>query len=94
MATSHDNHLLLIDNKEDKLLSCLRGDAKDLLKKLQDEEIERNLRRVSEVRGYITSVRDNLLSDYDDDDDDDDVDMTNTEIIENGTVPNEERFEP
>ncbi|XP_065181781.1 uncharacterized protein LOC135812330 isoform X2 [Sycon ciliatum] len=93
MATSHDNHLLLIDNKEDKLLSCLRGDAKDLLKKLQDEEIERNLRRVSEVRGYITSVRDNL-SDYDDDDDDDEVDMTNTEIIENGTVPNEERFEP
>ena len=80
--------------QEDKLLSCLRGDAKDLLKKLQDEEIERNLRRVSEVRGYITSVRDNLLSDYDDDDDDDDVDMTNTEIIENGTVPNEERFEP
>ncbi|XP_072549692.1 dynein regulatory complex subunit 3 isoform X2 [Salminus brasiliensis] len=60
VSASHDTHLLKIDNREDELITRINSWMTALIKSVQDEEIERNRKRISEIHNYIDHVRDQL----------------------------------
>ncbi|KAK2915924.1 hypothetical protein Q8A67_000298 [Cirrhinus molitorella] len=60
VSASHDTHLLKIDNREDALLTRINSWMTGLLKSIHDEEVTRNRKRISEIRNYISFVKDEL----------------------------------
>ncbi|CAB1342382.1 unnamed protein product [Coregonus sp. 'balchen'] len=60
VSTSHDTHLLKIDNREDELVTRSNSWMSALMKSVQDEEVKRNRKRISEIHNYIDYVRDQL----------------------------------
>ncbi|TRY98968.1 hypothetical protein DNTS_001235 [Danionella cerebrum] len=62
VSASHDTHLLKIDNREDQLLTQVNGWMNGLLQSISNEEVKRNRKRVSEIRNYITFVKEELES--------------------------------
>ncbi|KAL1277649.1 hypothetical protein QQF64_024322 [Cirrhinus molitorella] len=60
VSASHDTHLLKIDNREDALLTRINSWMTGLLKSIHHEEVTRNRKRISEIRNYISFVKDEL----------------------------------
>ncbi|KAM3916498.1 dynein regulatory complex subunit 3 [Leptodactylus fuscus] len=60
VSASHDIHMLKIDNREDELVTKINNWATNLLQKVQQEEIQRNRKRVAEINIYIDHMRDEL----------------------------------
>ncbi|XP_026064760.1 dynein regulatory complex subunit 3 isoform X2 [Carassius auratus] len=60
VSASHDIHLLKIDNREDELLTRINSWMSGLLKSIHDEEVKRNRKRTSEIRNYVSYVKDEL----------------------------------
>nr|KAG5706920.1 hypothetical protein BaRGS_021426 [Batillaria attramentaria] len=61
IATSHDTHMLVIDQKEDSMLKGISKWHADLVNKVhQEEEIDRNRHRVVEITHFTEHLRDEL----------------------------------
>ena len=61
ITSSHDYHLLKIDNREDDIVTRLRNWEKNLIEGLHDEEeIQRNRKRVLEIANLIDHFRDEV----------------------------------
>ncbi|XP_014058429.1 dynein regulatory complex subunit 3-like isoform X1 [Salmo salar] len=60
VSASHDTHLLKIDNREDELMMRCNSWMSALMKSVQDEEVKRNRKHISEIHNYIDYVRDHL----------------------------------
>uniref|UniRef100_A0A8C7JA46 Dynein regulatory complex subunit 3 n=1 Tax=Oncorhynchus kisutch TaxID=8019 RepID=A0A8C7JA46_ONCKI len=60
VSASHDTHLMKIDNREDELMTSCNSWMSALMKSVQDEEVKRNRKRISEIHNYIDYVRDQL----------------------------------
>uniref|UniRef100_A0A673WW02 Dynein regulatory complex subunit 3 n=1 Tax=Salmo trutta TaxID=8032 RepID=A0A673WW02_SALTR len=60
VSASHDTHLLKIDNREDELMMRCNSWMSALMKSVQDEEVKRNRKLISEIHNYIDYVRDHL----------------------------------
>ncbi|KAJ3601525.1 hypothetical protein NHX12_032493 [Muraenolepis orangiensis] len=57
---SHDTHMSMIDNQEDQLVTRANAWMTALIKKIQDEEVWRNRRCISEVQHSVQHLRDQL----------------------------------
>lgn len=63
VTSSHDVHLLKIDNKEDDMVTRINAWMKNLIEKIHEEqEIIRNRVRVSEIKNLIDHLRDDIES--------------------------------
>ena len=62
LNSSHDTHMLAIDNKEDGIVKRINGDSSSLLQKIVDEEHKRNRQKVIEIERYIEHQRDEVES--------------------------------
>ncbi|XP_037400841.1 dynein regulatory complex subunit 3 isoform X1 [Pygocentrus nattereri] len=60
VSASHDTHLLKIDNREDELMMRINSWMSALIKSIQDEEVKRNRKRISEIHNYVDFVKDQL----------------------------------
>lgn len=61
VSSSHDVHLLKIDNKEDDIVTRINQSLKNLIEQIhQDEEITRNRMRVSEINNLIDHLREEM----------------------------------
>lgn len=61
VSSSHDVHLLKIDNKEDDIVTRINQSLKNLIEQIhQDEEITRNRMRVSEINNLIDHLREEI----------------------------------
>ncbi|XP_076852928.1 dynein regulatory complex subunit 3 isoform X2 [Brachyhypopomus gauderio] len=60
VSTSHDTHLLKIDNREDELMTRVNRWMNSLMKSIHDETIKRNCKRISEIHNYADYVREQL----------------------------------
>ncbi|XP_051571594.1 dynein regulatory complex subunit 3 [Myxocyprinus asiaticus] len=60
VSASHDTHLLKIDNREDELLTRINSWMSGLLKSIHDEEVNRNRKRISEIKNYFSYVKEQL----------------------------------
>ncbi|KAM5153088.1 dynein regulatory complex subunit 3 [Mantella aurantiaca] len=60
VSTSHDIHLLKIDNREDELVTKINNWATNLIQQVHREEQQRNRKRVAEINMYIDHLRDEL----------------------------------
>ncbi|KAK2169906.1 hypothetical protein LSH36_6g13046 [Paralvinella palmiformis] len=61
VSSSHDVHLLKIDNREDELITRINGWMTDFIEEThQKEEISRNRARVTEINNLIDHLRDEL----------------------------------
>uniref|UniRef100_A0A674D5Q6 Dynein regulatory complex subunit 3 n=1 Tax=Salmo trutta TaxID=8032 RepID=A0A674D5Q6_SALTR len=67
VSASHDTHLLKIDNREDELMMRCNSWMSALMKSVQDEEVKRNRKRISEIHNYIdyhVTMEDSYLCGY------------------------------
>lgn len=63
VTSSHDCHLLKIDNKEDDIVTRINGWLKNMIETIhREQEIERNRTRVTEVNHLIDHLRDEIDS--------------------------------
>lgn len=61
VTTSHDVHLLKIDNKEDDIVTRINKWLKDLIDTIhQEQEITRNRTRVTEINHLVNHLRDEI----------------------------------
>uniref|UniRef100_A0A3B1JE72 Dynein regulatory complex subunit 3 n=1 Tax=Astyanax mexicanus TaxID=7994 RepID=A0A3B1JE72_ASTMX len=60
VSASHDTHQLKIDNREDELMTRINSWMSAMMKSVQDEEVTRNRKRISEIRNYLEYVRNQL----------------------------------
>ena len=61
MSASHDAHLLTIDNKEDDIVTRINNWMKNLIETFhEEEEIDRDRARVSEINHMIDHLRDEI----------------------------------
>ncbi|KAI4890456.1 hypothetical protein NFI96_025584 [Prochilodus magdalenae] len=60
VSASHETHLLKIDNREDELMTRINSWISSLIKSIQDAEVKRNRKRISEIHNYVDYVRDQL----------------------------------
>ncbi|KAM8818945.1 dynein regulatory complex subunit 3 [Rhynchonycteris naso] len=60
VGTSHDIHLLKIDNREDELLTRVNSWCTQLVDKIHKDEITRNRKRVKEINQYVDHVQSDL----------------------------------
>ncbi|CAL8313634.1 unnamed protein product [Arctogadus glacialis] len=60
VGASHDSHMLRIDNREDKLVTRINAWMMNLIKKIQDEEVWRNRKCISEIQYFIQHLRNQL----------------------------------
>lgn len=59
VTSSHDVHLLKIDNKEDDIITRINAWMKGLIDSVHDEEeVQRNRARVAEITHFIDHLRD------------------------------------
>ncbi|KAL5018635.1 hypothetical protein ScPMuIL_004357 [Solemya velum] len=63
VTSSHDVHLLKIDNKEDDMVTRINHWIQNLIEKIhKDEEIDRNRMRISEINHTVDHLREELDS--------------------------------
>ncbi|CAL8305715.1 unnamed protein product [Merluccius merluccius] len=60
VSASHDTHLLKIDNREDMLVTRINAWMMALIEKIQDEEVWRNRKCISEIQNYTQHLRNQL----------------------------------
>lgn len=61
VTSSHDVHMLKIDNREDDLITRINQWQSKLIEDIhQREEVERNRNRVSEITNLIEHLRDEM----------------------------------
>ncbi|XP_059524386.1 dynein regulatory complex subunit 3 [Myotis daubentonii] len=60
VGTSHDMHLLKIDNREDELVTRVNSWCTHLVGKIHKDEILRNRKRVKEINQYIDHMQNEL----------------------------------
>ncbi|XP_030152378.1 dynein regulatory complex subunit 3 isoform X1 [Lynx canadensis] len=60
VGTSHDLHLLKIDNREDELVTRTNSWCSHLVDAIHKDEIMRNRRRVKEIHQYVDHVQNEL----------------------------------
>ena len=61
LSSSHDVHMLKIDNKEDDIVTRINNWLKNMIENIHDEEeINRNRMRVSEINNLIDHLRDEI----------------------------------
>ncbi|EPQ10141.1 Leucine-rich repeat-containing protein 48 [Myotis brandtii] len=60
VGTSHDIHLLKIDNREDELVTRVNSWCTHLVGKIHKDEIMRNRKRVKEINQYIDHMQNEL----------------------------------
>ncbi|CAL1542806.1 unnamed protein product [Lymnaea stagnalis] len=61
VTSSHDVHLLKIDNKEDDIVTRINGWLKNMVTNIHnEEEIRRNRTRVTEINHYIDHLREEV----------------------------------
>ncbi|KAK0133869.1 Dynein regulatory complex subunit 3 [Merluccius polli] len=60
VSASHDTHLLKIDNREDKLVTRINAWMMALIERIQDEEVWRNRKCISEIQNYTQHLRNQL----------------------------------
>ena len=61
VTSSHDVHLLKIDNKEDDMVTRINQWLKNMIEKIHDEEeIQRNRMRVAEINHLIDHLREEI----------------------------------
>jgi len=61
VSASHDVHLLKIDNREDTIITQVNSWMSNLLNKIHDEEeVERNRSRVTEICNLIDHLREEV----------------------------------
>ncbi len=61
MTSSHDVHLLKIDNREDDIVTRINQWMTSMIEEIHDtEEISRNRARVSEINNLIDHLRDEI----------------------------------
>ncbi|CAL8272374.1 unnamed protein product [Lota lota] len=60
IGASHDSHILRIDNREDKLVTRINAWMMNLIKRIQDEEVWRNRKCISEIRNFKQHLRNQL----------------------------------
>ena len=59
VTTSHDSHLLKIDNKEDDIITRINCWMKNVMQAIhEEEEVVRNRSRVMEINQVIDNLRD------------------------------------
>ena len=57
LNTSHDTHVIAIDNKEDYIAQRANKDLSATLEEVQKTEIARNRKKVAEIDQYISLQR-------------------------------------
>ena len=63
VTSSHDVHLLKIDNREDELQTRIKQWLSTLIEEIHDtEEVKRNRARVIEITNLINHLRDDIDS--------------------------------
>lgn len=63
VTSSHDIHLLKIDNREDDIITRINAWMKNLIDSVHDEEeVQRNRARVAEVTHFIDQLREDVES--------------------------------
>ncbi|KAI3359888.1 hypothetical protein L3Q82_014238 [Scortum barcoo] len=60
LTTSHDNHLLKINDRETQLVSRLNSWKVALFKGIQDKELKQNRMRISDIHRYVDHLREQL----------------------------------
>lgn len=61
VTSSHDIHLLKIDNREDDIVTRINQWMTSMIENIHDkEEIDRNRQRVSEINNLIDHLRDEM----------------------------------
>ncbi|XP_050929674.1 LOW QUALITY PROTEIN: dynein regulatory complex subunit 3 [Lates calcarifer] len=60
LATSHDNHLLKINDRETQLVTRVNAWKVALIKGIQDEELKRSRMRIADIHRYVDHVREQL----------------------------------
>uniref|UniRef100_A0A3Q1AU49 Dynein regulatory complex subunit 3 n=1 Tax=Amphiprion ocellaris TaxID=80972 RepID=A0A3Q1AU49_AMPOC len=60
VATSHDNHLLKISERETRLVGGLSGWKVTLIKGIQDKELKQNRTRISDIQRYTEHLKEQL----------------------------------
>jgi len=61
VTSSHDVHLLKIDNKEDDMVTRINGWMKGTIEKIHfEQEVRRNRERVTEINNLIDNLRDEM----------------------------------
>ncbi|XP_059204382.1 dynein regulatory complex subunit 3 [Centropristis striata] len=60
LDTSHDNHLLRINERETQLVSRADAWKVALLKEIEDNELKRNRTRISDIQRYVDHLREQL----------------------------------
>uniref|UniRef100_A0A8C5WD39 Dynein regulatory complex subunit 3 n=1 Tax=Leptobrachium leishanense TaxID=445787 RepID=A0A8C5WD39_9ANUR len=60
LITSHEMHLLKIDNREDDIITKINSWSSSLIKKVHSNSLQRNRKRVSEISRYIDHLHDEL----------------------------------
>lgn len=66
LQTSHDLHLLKIDNREDDMISKIKNWLSTMIEQIHDEEeYKRNRKRVMEINRLIDYFRDELYDSAD-----------------------------
>ena len=61
VTSSHDVHLLKIDNKEDDMVTRINTSMKTTIEKIhQEQEVRRNRDRVGEINNLVDHLRDEI----------------------------------
>ncbi|XP_071777322.1 dynein regulatory complex subunit 3 [Centroberyx gerrardi] len=60
LAASHDTHLLKINNRENQLVTRVNAWKAVLIKGIQDKEMKRHRKRISEIHNYMDYLREQL----------------------------------
>ena len=61
LQTSHDAHLLRIDNREDDMISKIKGWLSNMIDQMhEEEEYKRNRKRVMEINRLVDYLRDDI----------------------------------
>ncbi|GLD66112.1 glucose-induced degradation protein 4 homolog, partial [Lates japonicus] len=62
LATSHDNHLLKINDRETQLVTRVNAWKVALIKGIQDKELKRSRMRIADIHRYVDHLADPPLS--------------------------------
>ena len=63
MTSSHDVHMLKIDNREDDIITRINGWMSRMIEDIhKTEEVQRNRARVTEINNLIDHLRDEIYN--------------------------------
>lgn len=57
LNTAHDTHMLIIDDKEDKITQRAARDLAVIIKDIQSNELVRNRKKVAEITQHIETLK-------------------------------------